>query len=98
MDPLPYANDQLIDAAMARSLHADACRDHALVAWVVMFDIPEWPERYAARLVTSGPPPFPYLLVANTLAGIRDMLPPGLERSERHPGEPSWMVEIWFTE
>jgi hypothetical protein len=31
---LPYANAQLIDAAMARALHADACRDHALVAWV----------------------------------------------------------------
>jgi len=24
MDPLPYANDQLVDAAMARALHADA--------------------------------------------------------------------------
>jgi hypothetical protein len=28
---LPYGTDQLIDATMARSLHADACRDHALV-------------------------------------------------------------------
>jgi hypothetical protein len=33
---LPYGTDQLIDAAMARALHADACRDHALVAWVVL--------------------------------------------------------------
>jgi hypothetical protein len=56
---------------MARALHADACRDHALVAWVVMFDLPAYPERYAARLVTSGNPPFPYLLLADTLAGVR---------------------------
>jgi len=31
MGTLPYPGDQLIDATMARSLHADACRDHALV-------------------------------------------------------------------
>jgi len=40
---LPYANDQIIDATMARSLHADACRDHALVAWVVLWDLPAYP-------------------------------------------------------
>jgi hypothetical protein len=32
MGALPYPCDQLIDPAMACSLHADACRDHALVA------------------------------------------------------------------
>jgi Sigma-70 region 3 len=37
---------------MARALHADACRAHALVAWVVLWDLPAYPERYAARLVT----------------------------------------------
>jgi hypothetical protein len=94
---LPYADDQLIDAAMARALHTDACRDHALVAWVVLFDLPAYPERYAARLVTSGDPPFPYLLLADSLAGIRDMLPPGLDRSERHAGDPPEIVEMWLT-
>jgi len=95
---LPYADDQLIDATMARALHTDACRDHALVAWVVLFDLPAYPERYAARLVTSGDPPFPYLLLADSLAGIRDMLPPGLDRSERHAGDPPEIVEMWLTE
>jgi hypothetical protein len=64
MDPLPYPGDQIIDAAMARALHADACRDHALVAWVVLWDLPAYPERYAARLATSGQAPSPYLLLA----------------------------------
>ena len=95
---LPYADDQLIDATMARALHADACRDHAMVAWVVMFDLPAYPERYAARLVTSGNPPFPYLLLADTLASIREILPPGLERSERHAGDPPEIVEMWLTD
>jgi hypothetical protein len=36
MGTLPYPGDQIIDAAMARALHADACRDHAAVAWVVL--------------------------------------------------------------
>ena len=31
MGTMPYGTDQLIDVDMARSLHADACRDHALV-------------------------------------------------------------------
>ena len=53
MSSLPYGTDQLIDAAMARALHADACRNHAAVAWVVLWDLPAYPERYAARL--AGP-------------------------------------------
>jgi hypothetical protein len=81
---------------MARALHADACRDHALVAWVVLWDLPAYPERYAARLVTSGQAPSPYLLLANTLGGIRGHLPPGLGRSGRMPVDPPEVVEIWF--
>jgi len=88
MEPLLYGTDQLIDAAMARSLHANACRDRALVAWVVLWDLPAYPERYAARLATSNPSPSPYLLLADTLACIQAMLPPGLVRSERQPADP----------
>ncbi|MFL5281422.1 MAG: hypothetical protein ACJ8AW_10600 [Rhodopila sp.] len=98
MPILPYGTDQIIDTAMARALHADACRDHALVAWVVLWDLPAYPERYAARLAASGRFPSPYLLLADTLAGIQEMLPPGLVRSERMPADPPEVVEIWFAE
>jgi hypothetical protein len=54
MGTLPYPGGQIIDADMARSLHADACRDHAAVAWAVLWDLPAYPERYAARLITSA--------------------------------------------
>ena len=91
-----HPGGQIINAAMARALHADACRTHAAVARVVLWDLPAYPERYAARLVTSGPGPFSYLLLADTLAGIREMLPPGLVRSERMPADPPEVVEIWF--
>src|SRR4051812_39525365 len=93
---LPYADDQLIDATMARALHAEACRTHAIVAWVVMWDLPAHSNRCAARLVTSGQTAWPYLLLADTLAGIQAMLPPGLVRSERMPVDPPDVMEIWF--
>ncbi|MFL5285185.1 MAG: hypothetical protein ACJ8AW_30470 [Rhodopila sp.] len=98
MDPPPYPGDQIIDATMARALHADACRAHAIVAWVVMWDLPAHPNRYAARLVTSGQAAWPYLLLADTLGSIRDQLPPGLVRSKRMPVDPPEVVEIWFVE
>ena len=98
MNLLPSGTDQLIDAAMARALHADACRDHALVAWAVLWDLPAYPDRYAARLVTSGQGMLPYLLLADSLAGIREMLPPGLVRSERMPADTPEVSEIWFAE
>ena len=94
MPTLPYGTDQLIDSTMARALHADACRAHTAVAWVVLWDLPAYPERYAARLATSGQAPSPYLLLADTLAGIRAMLPPGLTRSERMPVDPPEVVEV----
>ena len=81
---------------MARALHADACREHALVAWVVLWDLPAYPERFATRLVTSGPAPSPYLLLAETLGDLRAMLPLGLVRSERMPADPPEVVEVWF--
>src|SRR3954453_1037981 len=96
MTPLPHGTDQLIDATMARALHANACRDHAPAAWVVMWDLPAYPERYAARMATSGAMPSPYLLLADSLAGIRDQLPADLTRSERMPGDPPEGVEVWF--
>lgn len=89
-------DDQIIDAAMAKALQADACRGHSLVAWVVLWDLPAWPERYAARLLTSGRDPSPYVLLAGTLAEMRALLPPRLERSERMPADPPEVVEIWF--
>jgi hypothetical protein len=73
-------SDQVIDAAMARALHADACRDHALVAWVVMWDALGYPDRFIGRLATKQLSP--YVLLADTLAGVQEQLPPGLVRSD----------------
>lgn len=86
-------SDQIIDAVAAQALHADACRDHPVVGWVVMRDQPA-PGAFIARLVTDTPTP--YVLLASTLAEIHAQLPSGLVRSDRQPAEPPDLVEIWF--
>src|SRR5689334_16763192 len=85
MRPLPYATDQLIDAAMARSLHADACRDHALVAWVVLWDLPAYPERFAAQAATSRSARGGRALVCRAVSEV------GLERFP-HRAELLWPI------
>lgn len=79
-------DDQIIDAAMVRALHADACRQHPIVAQVVMHDPPDHPGRFTARLMTRAQQP--YVLVGDGLAELQEQLPPGLVRSERMPADP----------
>lgn len=86
-------SDQIVNCMTARGLQLDARRDHAIAGWVVMRDQPR-PGAFVARLVTDAPTP--YVLLADTLAGIRAQLPPGLVRLGRQPAEPPDLVEIWF--
>ena len=89
-------DDQIIDAVMAHSLHADACRAHPLVGWIVMRDPPDHPDRFVARLVTAAASP--YILVADTLAEVQAARPHGLRRSARQPADLPDVVEVWFAE
>ena len=89
-------DDQVIDAAMARSLHADAVRAHPIVGWIVTQDPPDCPDRFVARLVTAVASP--YVLVADTLAEVQAALPQPLKRSARPPADLPDVVEIWFAE
>jgi hypothetical protein len=61
-------DDQVIDPAIARSLHADAVRTHPVVGWIVLRD-PYYPDHFVARLVTDIASP--YILVADTLRFAR---------------------------
>jgi hypothetical protein len=90
---MPY---QIIDGVMARAIQADAARTHPLFAWIIMHDLPEYPGAFVARLVTDTPTP--YVLLGHMLAEVQAQLPPGLERSERHPSDPPAVVEVWFPE
>ena len=86
-------SDQIIDAVMARSIQADAVRTHPLAARVIVRDQIDCPGKLVARLVTDVLTP--YVLPADTLAGLHAQLPPGLVRLERQPPDPPKIVETW---
>ncbi len=86
--------DQIIDAMMARSIHADTADKNVLAGWIILRDPPEHPGKFVARLATTHPTI--YVMMAETLAELQAMLPPGLERSPRQPADPPEVVEVWF--
>jgi len=88
------AQDQIIDAVMARALQADAIRTHPLVAWVVTRDEVACPGEFVARLMTTEPTP--YVILADTLVGLQAQLPLGLTRTDRQSADPPEVVEVWF--
>ena len=88
-------SNQVINADMARAIQADANRTHVQFAWIVQHDAPEHPGKYVARFATDRPTI--YVLVADTLAEVQAMLPPGLNHFPRQPGDPPEVVEIWFS-
>jgi hypothetical protein len=61
-----------------------------------MQDLPAYPNRVVARLVTDSPTP--YVLVTDMLGELHAALPPGLMRSGRQPADPPAVVEIWFAQ
>ena len=87
--------DQIIDQDMARGLQDDAARAHSEVGWVISQNPPAHPGKaLMARLVSTMATP--YVLLADTLAELHAMLPPGLERSSRQAIDPPDVLEVWF--
>lgn len=87
--------DQVVDADTARQLHAEAVSTRAMAAWIVMTGQIDYPGKLVARLATTAPTV--YVLLADTLAGLRDALPRGLDYSERQPADPDGVLEVWFS-
>jgi hypothetical protein len=85
--------DQIIDSHMARALQMDASRGHPVLAWIVMWDDPIYPDRYIARLTTAAP--LPYVLIGNSLAEVQEQLPPGLCWRARQRVDPPEVIEVW---
>jgi hypothetical protein len=81
--------------ALAQSIQADAVRTHPLAAWVIVRDQVDYPGDLVARLVTDGLTP--YVLLADSLAGLHAQLPPGLTRTGRQPSDPPELIEVWVS-
>ena len=87
--------DQIIDAATALDVQANATTANILFGWIIEHDPPEHPGSYVARFATTHPTI--YVMLADTPAELHAMLPPGLARSPRLPVDPLEVVEIWFS-
>jgi hypothetical protein len=89
-------SDDILTPAMAVTLHRRAIKLSDLAVWVTTEHEPDHPGVLVARLITDRITP--YVLTAATLSELRAMLPPGLERIERQPGDPEGVVEVWVSE
>lgn len=89
-------SDNLLTPEVAATLHQRALELSALAVWVISEDEPDYPGVLVARLITEAATP--YVLTAATLPELRAQLPPGLERSERQPGDPEDVIEVWVSE
>jgi hypothetical protein len=88
--------DQIIDAAKALNIQANATKTSILSGWIIEHNPPEHPGKYVAHFATTHPTI--YVMLADTLAELQAMLPPGLARSPRQPVDLPDVVEIWFSE
>lgn len=84
---------EIITPAMAATLHAEAVKRRELPAWIVFRDEPDYPGKVIARFAADTSATS--VLVADTLAELRAMLPPGLRVTKRHSADPPEIVEMW---
>jgi hypothetical protein len=85
--------DQIVTPEIARQMHEEAMRTRGMAVWIVMDDWVAYPGKLMARLATMQTTR--YVLLADTLDGMRAALPPGMYRSDRTPADPAGLVELW---
>jgi hypothetical protein len=83
--------DEIIDHDAACIVQAEARRTWRIVGWIISANHPDHPGKFLARLLSGHPSP--YVLLDDTLTGLRKRLPPGLHRQ---PACPRDAIEIWF--
>lgn len=85
------------------STWGDACKLQAqsnagrdLLVWAVQQNPGDFPGKFTARPTTMfSKEPVDFVLVSESLDGIRKMLPPGLVRLDREPDDSPSIVEAW---
>jgi hypothetical protein len=82
--------DEVIDREMACAVQADARRTWQVVGWIIVTDRSKYPGKYIARLLSGHPEP--YVLIDDTLSGLRAQLPSDLQRQACKPRD---AIEIW---
>ena len=84
--------DRILTAEIAQALQDDSTAEDEALVWIVTGGEGEM----LARPVAAGRGALAYVLFAETLAGLRALLPAGLVRSPRMPGDPAGVIEMWY--
>jgi hypothetical protein len=89
--------------ATACAAHQDAYKRGWLPIWTVYDHPTDYPDRFVARMYVAGPidgnhgtAATTVVLFGNTLDEVRAMLPPGVVRMDRYPGDDPKIVETWM--
>jgi len=90
--------DEIMTPEEAQRFQDSCVAERQLVIWTVTTGTTDYPGRYAAR---PGLPQISVnglrsVLLADTLEELREMLPRGLYRQDRQPGDYAVIVETWF--
>jgi len=69
----------------------------SLSIWTVYESPLDYPERFVARRWTINPAPSPTddVIVADDMSSLQAMMPPGMVRMPRQPGDDPVIVETW---
>lgn len=95
--PQAAAPDIQITGAIAHEMHWGARSIDDLWVWSVTANVRDYPGLYCARPgSTKRNVILPFVLLAGTLDGVRDQLPLGLVRMDRHEGDDPVVIEAWL--
>ena len=84
-------NDKILD-----SFDWSCIRAHAAVPLICIYFSPgDYPGKYVARLWDMLRPTN-LIAVSDALEGIRQVIPDGMIRCPRHPGDDNCIVETWI--
>jgi hypothetical protein len=74
-------------------------KTECLHIWVIYWSPSDMPDLFVARewwQEGGEPKPSETIFTATTLQGVRDLIPQGLFRMDRAPGDVHAIVETWF--
>jgi hypothetical protein len=93
----PHAPDVVLTPDAAAVVQQDCIERGDLLIWTITANTVDYPHQVAARPhSTLLRAPFRLVLLADSLAELRELLPPGLTLLARNPADDPVIVETWL--
>jgi len=91
--------DIIINQEHAEIIQQESRQQGMLAIWVVTWNTSDYPDRAVVRpqcVDGDGVHILNQVVVGESLDAVRDQLPEGLTRMERHPDDDSKIIETWI--